>query len=273
VSAAADRVEADRPVIWIWASCLLLVLLAHVSVLIGLRSTISEAGAPVTPPAVLLDLAPAPVAPPEPEPTPAPPIATPPPPAEIAPPPPEPEPPPPPEPDPTPPQAEPPPPEVVPPPQEPPPQSPPEVVLPKPPAPPPHPHVRTVKRPVPDAVQTPSAPAAPIQAPPAPTAAAPSPGAAVPVTWQDALRAHLARFKRYPVQALRRGEQGVTMVRFAMNHAGTVLSAVVVRGSGHDDLDQEALAWIQRAQPLPRPPPEVAQDPIELVVPLRFELH
>jgi protein TonB len=95
----------------------------------------------------------------------------------------------------------------------------------------------------------------------------------VPATWQDALRAHLARFKRYPVQALRRGEQGVTMVRFAMNHAGTVLSAVVVRGSGHDDLDQEALAWIQRAQPLPRPPPEVVQDPIELVVPLRFELR
>ena len=126
---------------------------------------------------------------------------------------------------------------------------------------------------MPDAVQTPSPPAAPIQAPPAPTAAAPSPGAAVPATWQDALRAHLARFKRYPVQALRRGEQGVTMVRFAMNHAGTVLSAVVVRSSGHDDLDQEALAWIQRAQPLPRPPPEVATDPIELVVPLRFELR
>jgi periplasmic protein TonB len=92
-------------------------------------------------------------------------------------------------------------------------------------------------------------------------------------TWQDALRAHLARFKRYPVRALRRGEQGVTMVRFAMNHAGTVLSAVVVRSSGHDDLDQEALAWIQRAQPLPRPPPEVATDPIGLVVPLRFELR
>jgi TonB family protein len=69
---------------------------------------------------------------------------------------------------------------------------------------------------VPDAVQTPSPPAAPIQAPPA---------------------------------------------------------AVVVRSSGHDDLDQEALAWIQRAQPLPRPPPEVATDPIELVVPLRFELR
>ena len=93
VSAASGRVEADRPGIWRWGGCLLLVLLAHVAVLVGLRGTISQSGAPVAPPAVLLDLAPAPVAPPEP--TPPPPIATPPPPAEVAPPPPEPEPPPP----------------------------------------------------------------------------------------------------------------------------------------------------------------------------------
>ena len=146
MSAASGRVEADRPVIWRWGGCLLLVLLAHVSVLVGLRDTISESGAPVALPAVLLDLAPAPVAPPEPEPTPAPPIAAPPPPAEVASPPPEPEPPPPPEPDPAPPEPQPPPPEVVPPPPEPPPPSPPEIVLPKPPPPPPKPRVRTVQR-------------------------------------------------------------------------------------------------------------------------------
>ncbi len=173
MSAASDRVEAHRPVVWRWGSCLLLVLLAHVSLLLGPRGTITESGAPVAPPAVLLDLAPAPMAPPEP--TPAAPITTPPPPTEVAPPQAEPEPPPPSEPDPTPPEQEPPPPEVVPPPPEPPPPPVPEVVLPKPPSPPPKPRIRTVKRPVPDAVQTPSPPAAPIQAPPAPTAAAPSP--------------------------------------------------------------------------------------------------
>jgi protein TonB len=95
----------------------------------------------------------------------------------------------------------------------------------------------------------------------------------VPATWQDALRAHLARFKRYPVQAQRRGVQGVVLVRFTMNHAGMVLSVAVVRSSGHRELDEEARRWIERAQPLPRPPPEVVSDPVELVIPLRFALQ
>jgi protein TonB len=38
-------------------------------------------------------------------------------------------------------------------------------------------------------------------------------------------------------------------------------------------LDAEALALVQRAQPLPPLPPEMEQATIELVVPLRFQLR
>lgn len=92
------------------------------------------------------------------------------------------------------------------------------------------------------------------------------------MTWQNALRAHVALFKRYPLLAQRRGEQGVALVRFLLDHSGRVRSVTLVHSSGHSDLDDEALAWIRRAEPLPPPPPEMGQGPTELTIPLQFEL-
>jgi protein TonB len=251
-----------------WIVCGLMVLVLHAAALLSLWQRPEDVPEPAVPSAVLLELAPEPVAPP---PSAEPPLALAPPPAVEPPPPAEPqppEPPPPPEPVATP---------------EPPlrPTPPPEVVLPKPPPPrpvarPPRPHPTRPTPPAQPATAsqtpqttssetTPTASAAPVRAAPAPNAA--------PATWQSALSAHLALFKRYPANARRRGEEGVAQVRFAMDHAGHVLSVTLVRGSGHTDLDQEALAWVQRAQPLPQPPPEMGQGPFDLMIPLRFELH
>lgn len=58
-----------------------------------------------------------------------------------------------------------------------------------------------------------------------------------------------------------------------LTHAGTVLAMAVVRGSGYADLDEEAKAWMTRAQPLPAAPPAVTAQQIEIVVPLRFTLR
>ena len=62
------------------------------------------------------------------------------------------------------------------------------------------------------------------------------------------------------------------MLRFAMDRSGKVLSAKIDKPSGVDALDQEALALVQRAQPLPKPPAEFPGNPIELVVPVEFSL-
>jgi protein TonB len=51
-----------------------------------------------------------------------------------------------------------------------------------------------------------------------------------------------------------------------------VLSARIEKSSGVESLDQETLALIQRAQPLPKPPAEMPGNPIELVVPIEFSL-
>jgi periplasmic protein TonB len=255
-----------------WTVSLILVVALHAVALLTLRRSVPTFGSAV-PEAIMIDLAPAPAAPPEPPaPVPTPAVPTP-----VAPPDPV-------SPDPTPPDPVPP--------------------DPVPPDPAPEPPVlqEPVALPIPDmapmipqaAVQLPPRPVTPRQPPkPRPAAARPQaadPPAAAPAqtpaeaavsaptgqvqaTWEALLVAHLARFKRFPPAAQRRGEQGVVLMRLSMTRAGAVLSMAMVRGSGYADLDEEAQAWMARAQPLPAAPPEMKAQQVEIVVPLRFTLR
>ncbi len=157
-----------------------------------------------------------------------------------------------------------------------PPPSPPEPVVtlppPRPPPPKPRPAQRRVEpQPRPAvAAPPPVAPVAP-QAPPPPVVTQPSPN--VVADFQRAMLLHLERAKRYPREAQLRREQGTVYLRFRMDRSGRVLSAVVDRSSGYADLDAEVLDMINRAQPLPPIPPEIAQSQLELVAPVRFSLR
>lgn len=123
----------------------------------------------------------------------------------------------------------------------------------------------------PKAADLPPAPnvaAAPLQAPvPVPM----PPSNALP-SWQGALRAHLERYKRYPAAAQSRRQQGVAHVRFAMGRDGSLRWARLERGSGYDRLDEEALALMERAHPLPAVPDEIGGEIVEIVVPIQFFL-
>jgi protein TonB len=89
-------------------------------------------------------------------------------------------------------------------------------------------------------------------------------------TWQGLVLGRLERFKRYPSEARFRRQEGVATVRFTMDRRGRVVSAKLEKSSGFGSLDEEAVALVHRAEPLPAPPPEVQGDPIELVVPVQF---
>jgi periplasmic protein TonB len=102
----------------------------------------------------------------------------------------------------------------------------------------------------------------------APTAA--SVNTASLVSWQKRLSTHLQRYKRYPPAASARGQHGTAELRFTVDRSGHVLSARIERGSGHPLLDEETLALIQRAQPLPRPPADVGGKDFSFTVPVRF---
>lgn len=114
-----------------------------------------------------------------------------------------------------------------------------------------------------------SAPTSQAQA--APTAAAPSQGASSapsvsPASWRGSLLAHLNRYKRFPGGA----SPGTVQVSFSIDRSGRVLSARLISGSGDAALDEEAVAMIRRASPVPAPPSGLGGSTIALAVPVKF---
>ena len=109
-------------------------------------------------------------------------------------------------------------------------------------------------------------------------AAAPMPGAssrdsdALP-NWKSQLVARLERYKRYPSAAQSRGEQGVAQLAFSIDRSGGVHNAHIVRSSGSSLLDRETLTLVERAQPLPPPPPEMSGSQIAIMVPIRYNMR
>ncbi|GGF51269.1 cell envelope biogenesis protein TonB [Azorhizobium oxalatiphilum] len=102
------------------------------------------------------------------------------------------------------------------------------------------------------------------------TNAAPSVGMAAsvsPTSWRNRLVAHLNRHKRYPPGAGR----GTATLAFVIGADGAVRSARLARSSGDAALDSETLALAQRASPVPAPPPDLVQGgTMLLAVPIRF---
>lgn len=101
----------------------------------------------------------------------------------------------------------------------------------------------------------------------APAAGASSASPAAAASWRGSLIAHLNRYKRFPGGA----SPGVVQVAFSIDRSGRVTSARLVRGSGDEALDEEAVAMIRRASPVPAPPEGLGGGGgISLAVPIRF---
>ncbi len=119
-------------------------------------------------------------------------------------------------------------------------------------------------------------PVAPVltQALPPPQEAAPATpqNIAPPAAWLSELYAHLDRNKRYSRTAQQAHIQGTAMLRFTMNRQGKVLSYKIEKSSGHAVLDDEVTAMIERAQPLP-PLPEDMADQMEFIIPVQFSVR
>ena len=95
---------------------------------------------------------------------------------------------------------------------------------------------------------------------------------AVP-SWKSQLVARLERYKRYPSQAQSRGEQGVAQLAFSIDRSGGVHHARILRSSGSSLLDEATLDLVDRAAPLPPPPPEISGAQIAIVVPIHYGIR
>ncbi|KAB2911173.1 MAG: energy transducer TonB [Hyphomicrobiaceae bacterium] len=118
-----------------------------------------------------------------------------------------------------------------------------------------------------------------IDAKPSTIAVAPAPGSTINATqariaWEKALNSHLNRYKRYPDGARARGVQGMVNVAFMIDRSGQVISSHVVQSSGSPLLDEEALAVLRRASPLPSPPEHLfAGAALNLALPIQFRIR
>lgn len=108
--------------------------------------------------------------------------------------------------------------------------------------------------------------------------AAPSPGSvaaarAQMAKWRDLVAARLQQNKRYPREAEARRDTGVATLTFSVNRQGHVVSSRIVKSSGHPSLDNEVMAMLHRAEPLPAFGPAMTQSVIQLTVPIQFSLR
>lgn len=103
--------------------------------------------------------------------------------------------------------------------------------------------------------------------------AAPAPGTdkaaqAAKMTWQKALMAHLNRHKRYHTALQHRSAE--VSIAFTLDRRGHVVDFHVKRSSGHPAIDEAALSMMKRANPVPAPPPAVADEGLTFEVPVLF---
>jgi periplasmic protein TonB len=127
----------------------------------------------------------------------------------------------------------------------------------------------------PPAPRTTAAPRSPTHT--ANVAAAPAPGSSsassFPPSWVNLLFSHLLRYRQYPRLAQERREEGVVTLSFTMDRHGRVLSRRIAHSSGYAALDAEALAMIERAQPLPAFPSNMPEAARTFTAPIKFSLR
>ena len=87
------------------------------------------------------------------------------------------------------------------------------------------------------------------------------------------LSMHIAKFKKYPRIAARRGWQGEVVLEVELTGTGQLINKGVVRSSGFKPLDAEALKMIDRAVPFPAPPNILANTNFTILVPISFTLR
>lgn len=90
----------------------------------------------------------------------------------------------------------------------------------------------------------------------------------VRATWQKELAAHLGKYKRYPAD--RPPQSAEIVIRFVLDRTGHVASASVVKSAGDSAFDDAALDMMRRADPVPPPPPSLADQGLSFSMPVIF---
>ncbi|EAH7829324.1 energy transducer TonB [Campylobacter coli] len=93
-------------------------------------------------------------------------------------------------------------------------------------------------------------------------------------SYQALLMAHLAKFKKYPQEAIMQKQEGVVRIRVSIDEGGNVLSKELKKSCPYAVLNDEVLSLFKRASPLPKPPKEMLKDgeKISFVMPIDYNI-
>ncbi len=90
------------------------------------------------------------------------------------------------------------------------------------------------------------------------------------VTWQKELAAHFNKYKRYPPD--RSMKSAEVVVSFVLDRVGHVVSTRIAKGSGDASFDAAAIDMLRRSDPVPPPPPLVADEGLDFTLPVIFHV-
>ncbi|ELT9260606.1 energy transducer TonB family protein [Campylobacter coli] len=93
-------------------------------------------------------------------------------------------------------------------------------------------------------------------------------------SYQALLMAHLAKFKKYPQEAIMQKQEGVVRIRVSIDESGNVLSKELKKSCPYAVLNDEVLSLFKRASPLPKPPKEMLKNgnKISFVMPIDYNI-
>ena len=100
-----------------------------------------------------------------------------------------------------------------------------------------------------------------------------APSAEVIALYTKSLSEMFARYKEYPRIAALRGWEGSVTMRLRVAPSGRLVGAEVLKSSGYDALDQQAIAMVSKAGALPVPPAGLNGVDFAVLVPIDFRLE
>ncbi|EQC47989.1 TonB-dependent receptor [Bacteriovorax sp. Seq25_V] len=90
--------------------------------------------------------------------------------------------------------------------------------------------------------------------------------------YTSVIREMITKNKKYPRVAKRLKQQGVVKVYFEVSFPNKISNLKIVETAKYDLLNKSALETIESLEDLPQVPDEHAEAPIQLIVPLNFEI-
>jgi len=91
-------------------------------------------------------------------------------------------------------------------------------------------------------------------------------------SYLEMVKFRIERKKKYPERARERQIEGRISIRFIITQTGDVKAVEIVKKTGHESLNNAALAAVKNAAPFQKPPSRFFEGDITLMVTIIFEL-